>query len=760
MPQAAWDVLQAVVGEMCEKDNAVGFLQAAAPGGGGGRFGLGDLELEPLDDDCTSGSDAMLDEPATEILDVPSSTQQTAGSVHADPPNVGTFGLGLLELEALGGDEDSASEEAEACRNSGGKASNAEPHEGWAALRALVTDGDGDGKVDELQGSGEEDASVADSFEIHEDADEEIDEEGDSESDIADGNLSDFDEYGSCLGSDFDPCDDDVDFDDGNGELSQGLIMPTFSGGSLHAAEPRRWHDTPSRTRGASRSNACIVFPSLIWRGKGIMVLNKPADWVCSASDVHKKLGRRADPAEQVANVNIKSLDDLKACKFRNGDRKYIHWWIQLVHDLDEESYPNLFDVDQNYGLCHRLDRETSGALLVGLTQLARQQMRGCFHKHHVRKLYVCLAHGTVEPQKQTIDRNLQSMGQRVRLSPKGQRARTHVKVLGYYSRRSDDGRLEDYSLCTCEIAEGRMHQIRIHMSQAIGAAIVSELFYQDRIQKAEDRRWCPRVFLHAYAVGFPDVSGADRGKGKDKQQEWHCCICPLTEDLRNALACLEPKDGQSSILLKLMRETGVLSPNHQIVHCMGTAARKKEIDTPFFPWSSIVNPIDDDDVLQPSTWQSARPKLRPDKARPKLRPRPSSPQMLGSDARRVNGGTRRGVHAPPLQRTLPLGLRERPTRNVLRPAVPLRSRSCGASPSPLRTRSPELRWRVRPISRPRSSDSPPRPLPIRRSRSRPRRTPPELPPPPPKRKRRRRRLRDEDFDEFDEIYAPQAWEG
>ena len=56
---------------------------------------------------------------------------------------------------------------------------------------------------------------------------------------------------------------------------------------------------------------------------------------------------------------------------------------------------------DQNYGLCHRLDRETSGApnksweppclalgtVLVGITQKSRTQMRECFHRHYVRKL-------------------------------------------------------------------------------------------------------------------------------------------------------------------------------------------------------------------------------------------------------------------------------------------------------------------------------------------------------------------------------------
>merc|ERR1719356_1271289 len=109
-------------------------------------------------------------------------------------------------------------------------------------------------------------------------------------------------------------------------------------------------------------------------------------------------------------------------------------------------------------------------------------------------------------------------MGQKARLHPNGKRARTHVTVLGYYSRKLRHGKSEEFTLCTCEIAEGRMHQIRLHMSGALGAPVVSEFYYQKSKQMIEDRRWCQRVFLHAYAVGFPDVSGDSRRIGCNAQ--------------------------------------------------------------------------------------------------------------------------------------------------------------------------------------------------------------------------------------------------
>merc|ERR1719269_198200 len=77
-----------------------------------------------------------------------------------------------------------------------------------------------------------------------------------------------------------------------NSEMNfAGLLGATFSGGSLHSEE--------GRGKGSGRDGRAkkpcsirVVFPSLIWRGKDMLVVNKPADWVCSASDVDKKKGR------------------------------------------------------------------------------------------------------------------------------------------------------------------------------------------------------------------------------------------------------------------------------------------------------------------------------------------------------------------------------------------------------------------------------------------------------------------------------------
>eukprot|EP00928_Gymnodinium_smaydae_P055797 TRINITY_DN39272_c0_g1_i1.p1 TRINITY_DN39272_c0_g1~~TRINITY_DN39272_c0_g1_i1.p1 ORF type:complete len:1273 (+),score=234.32 TRINITY_DN39272_c0_g1_i1:51-3869(+) len=643
-------------------------------------------------------------------------------------PGSGRFGLGALELEPL--DDEDDDEDSESIGDNG-----------WMALRALV-DEEGEERSessdveDDEEGGGEDEdedeeasspakepqsspsatlldatvekppAAATKAKHSKDDVIEEDDNNEDSEGDEEFCNEEEEDEEGekdSYHGSDLDVdiadaedseevASEERSEDEDGVDLSQGgLLTSCFSGGSLHAEEKRTSRDALGRAPAQkTKPSIRVVFPTLIWRGKDMMVLNKPADWICSASDVDKKKGRALDPNEKVANKGFAVLDDLLQYKFGDREKKYIHWWIQLMHDLDEESYPNLFDEDQNYGLCHRLDRETSGTVLVGLTQLARQQMRECFHRHYVRKLYVCLVHGTVEPHEQTIDRHLEAMGQKARLHPNGKRARTHVTVLGYYSRKKKDGTSEEFSLCTCEIAEGRMHQIRLHMSGAIGAPIVSEFYYQKPKQMIEDRRWCQRTFLHAYAVGFPDVSGSRRvgvdssiGTGEcgmveeeriDTEQEWHCCICPLTVELREALKDMVPRDEEAGKLLSTIQETGLLSATHQAVHCMGTTSRKGEIDDSFFPWSSIVNPIEVGDLNKPREANS-RPGDGKGKGRGKgdaaTRPQTKPRRRLEGPRRTGSPRWRDGPH---------MRKRVRPGERG-RQRSPMRSRSLGGSP-------------------------------------------------------------------------------
>lgn len=633
----------------------------------GSRFGLGLLELEPLDD----SDDDELDADFPEDAEIASFLQSSVHDATNTASQAKFFNSKSVPLVC-----DNRS------YNTGSK------HEtGWGALKALV----------EQDGFNPNTRSRSQDLEEYEDEEEE---EGVWEAEEEDIDDEDYEEERH-------PSDDLADYecvsespDQGQGVHlnigSDGLLTSMLEGGSLHS-EDRVCELKELKVRERARQTrlpkkAKVVFPSLIWRGKDVLVINKPANWVCSASDVDKRKGRPRDPNENCEVKGFKTIEDLERYEFKEREKKYIHWWVQLMHGLDDKSYPTLFDEDQNFGLCHRLDRETSGTVLIGLTELARQQMRECFHRHYVRKLYVCLVHGEIEEKEQTVDRCIEPLGQKARLNAHGKRARTHVKVLGRYTRKTPNG-VHTYTLCYCEIAEGRMHQIRVHMAMALGAPIVSEFYYQNPSQVSEDRQWCPRVCLHAYAVGFPDVSGQSRKVGGDlersdcglvdvkeldSKQEWHCCICPLTSELRTALDVLTPCDDASSKLLKTIQEGGLLDAGHEAVHVMGTVRRNREIDDIFFPWSSRVNPIDVGDIGRPREPLSAKSKGcgkgLSSGARAKTAPGP--PRRIWSS---VNW-SERNPNSPPTQLhrrpTIEVRENDEPRNGIKRPRLAIRCRS------------------------------------------------------------------------------------
>lgn len=365
-----------------------------------------------------------------------------------------------------------------------------------------------------------------------------------------------------------------------------------------------------------------MEYPEIRWEEGDVMVIDKPSGWVCSASDIDKKAGRKLDPDLKPANKGFYSLQDLMDYEFAEREKRYVHWWTQLCL-YDEDTYPIVFDEDQNYGQCQRIDRETSGGLLIGLTPASREQLRTCFHRRFVRDLHVCLVHGRVEPASFTIDRCIETCGSKARLSEtNGKRARTRVEVLGYFSHQESDGSRGSYTLCTCEGAENRMHQSRIHMAVAYEAPLVSEFYYQKKHQLDQDRRWCPRIFMHKYAMSFPEVSSdfyriasneKDHNRAgkqvivvEDDQQKWHCCISPLPAQLREAMRVLEPTDQQSERLLECILDRGMIDDRHETFHAVGTQAREESIDSVFFPFQRQMNPIQAGDLAR--TRSPARP--------------------------------------------------------------------------------------------------------------------------------------------------------
>lgn len=174
----------------------------------------------------------------------------------------------------------------------------------------------------------------------------------------------------------------------------------------------------------------------------------------------------------------------------------------ETVQDWIEENYKlsNYLIANCRSGIVHRLDKETSGLLLVAKTKEAFVNLQKQFKERRVKKKYFALVHGKLEPKKGEIvlpvgrtKKDREKFGVVI----EGRRARTKYKILRY----CDTGMLGGLSFLELEPLTGRTHQLRVHLA-FLGHPIVADLKYCGKRAK-KDRHFCPRMFLHAHYLGF-----------------------------------------------------------------------------------------------------------------------------------------------------------------------------------------------------------------------------------------------------------------
>jgi 23S rRNA pseudouridine955/2504/2580 synthase len=175
--------------------------------------------------------------------------------------------------------------------------------------------------------------------------------------------------------------------------------------------------------------------------------------------------------------------------------------------------------------LVHRLDRETSGILLVAKKRSALTKLQDQFRERETGKTYLALVTGAWPANKKVIDqplhKYLQADGERrVRVvakdDPDGMRAITLVKVQEFLPPPLGEGRGggerdAGFSLLEVTIKTGRTHQIRVHLASA-GHAIAGDDKYGDfELNKALARQGLKRMFLHAWRLQFDHPATGER---------------------------------------------------------------------------------------------------------------------------------------------------------------------------------------------------------------------------------------------------------
>ncbi len=167
-------------------------------------------------------------------------------------------------------------------------------------------------------------------------------------------------------------------------------------------------------------------------------------------------------------------------------------------------------------GIVHRLDRDTSGLLIIAKTGLAKRKLQAEFKKRAVKKTYIALLEGKLSPEKAVIKlplkRSLAKPTEQA-VAAGGKASETSYQVKQYY---------KGYSLVEAYPKTGRTHQLRVHFS-FLGHPIVGDKTYSKTPTNLD------RQFLHANAINFKSPSG-----------KLVSLNCPLPSDLTNFLDGLQ----------------------------------------------------------------------------------------------------------------------------------------------------------------------------------------------------------------------------
>src|SRR5438309_6298556 len=185
-------------------------------------------------------------------------------------------------------------------------------------------------------------------------------------------------------------------------------------------------------------------------------------------------------------------------------------------------------------GIVHRLDRGTSGLIVVAKNDLAHRRLAAQFAQRKVKKKYVALVHGWLKADSGRISSSIsRDRVRRTRMTTRRQGGRE--AITHYHVRRRLDSRYGKFSLLEVKIDTGRTHQIRVHLA-SLGHPVAGDTLYgaprelRCRANKSSDLPVSlRRNFLHAAALEFEHPR---TGKALSFS-------CPLPQELEDLLTLL-----------------------------------------------------------------------------------------------------------------------------------------------------------------------------------------------------------------------------
>lgn len=253
-------------------------------------------------------------------------------------------------------------------------------------------------------------------------------------------------------------------------------------------------------------------------------------------------------PPGVVVNVAQSTVDETVQEWWFARLQKLLHMssqeWVQLLPEEFDESYGTPDGIfAQRQGIVHRLDKDTSGCLVLATNPGSLVNLMYQFKLRQVKKSYLCLVHGQLANEGGDISLPIarhHTQRQKMAVVTAGRPSTTQYTVVQRFSGFSHQAlerlpelkkiqlHYQGFCLVECSPQTGRMHQIRVHLAH-VGHPLVGDETYTGRKRARYDHIWCPRQFLHAQHIEFAHPRTHDTVKVE----------APLPEDLQTVLTKL-----------------------------------------------------------------------------------------------------------------------------------------------------------------------------------------------------------------------------
>lgn len=215
-------------------------------------------------------------------------------------------------------------------------------------------------------------------------------------------------------------------------------------------------------------------------------------------------------------------------------------------------------------GIVHRIDRDTSGVLLIAKTAACHAWLKKQFQDRTIVKKYLAFVYGTLGKKYGVIDLPIgRSRGDfrrwNAERNSRGEMrpATTQYVVLGEFEGEQEEGFKRKFSLIEAEPKTGRTHQIRVHF-KAVQHPVVGDTLYAESLVKDQPKALgFKRMALHAYSINFTPLVG-DVANGSSNSTDRIMIAAPIPADFTSAMKIfgLDPKVVLHPNKLKMLPKT------------------------------------------------------------------------------------------------------------------------------------------------------------------------------------------------------------